>query len=666
MTNIMKKLEFLQPLPRLFAPGGDPYGEILFQPAEMIGDEAAPALTAPVEWNNEAVSVMQIAAAASVPAELRTTEENTVPSWLWRHSAKGARKANENDLRDIFDRVVGSAAAKAWQLNLFTSEKQARGFYDEARAAFMQRVIAIAPEILAGWGLDWAYGMTSETAAAPKLRREASLSNADIENKTGAWKNLFAAGEIVHLRLSDIAQDWHSAAPTPARACIDLMALRHNDGSVNIEALRQAARLLTVLLDLQDRDDVTIGLANLAPLLMALGLSYDSDAARALAASIAALVTAECITASAEMSSLRGASDTFNEEHEAIMRGLRNHRRAAYGDGNDYEKLSVLPAPLPLKNCPDLALLAEAQRGWDVAVRSARAYGLRQTQPTDLTPSPILGILLSDTTQGLEPMPALSRMIQDDAGLYRAETHPALFEALTRMKYGRHDAAEAARYITGSHSLRKTPAINKTSLHAKGLDDAALEKIEAYIPFVNTLRLAVTPWIIGIDFCQRVLKISARKLDQASFDLLAHLGFSDADVKSADLACYGHGTARKIRAIHLRHRAVFARGEEVSVIARIRMAASVQSFISGDTGIAAGLPANHGVDMVLEAWRCGLKSLTLRLAPVEAKRKATARKIKAKSQSHAKPMGSIKRLSKAKKIAPPPSRKHSEKRLRSR
>ena len=41
------------------------------------------------------------------------------------------------------------------------------------------------------------------------------------------------------------------------------------------------------------------------------------------------------------------------------MRALRNHSRAVYGDGNDSEKLSVLPAPLPLKHCPDLALVAE-------------------------------------------------------------------------------------------------------------------------------------------------------------------------------------------------------------------------------------------------------------------------------------------------------------------
>jgi hypothetical protein len=657
----MKKPEFLLPFARLFTRiDSDAYDTIPFQSADTAGDEEFPALASPTTWAPEAVALMaEGAACTDIPSETRPVEENTVPSWLWRHRAAGNYRAAEGDLRMIIDRAVGSAAAKAWQLGLFTSEKHARAFFDETRYGLMQRHIAITPEVIAPWGLSWAYGNEQQsTVTAPSdTETTALLSNAAIDNllhetkdaAADVWKKLLSAPatELSHvtLRLSDIAADWHSSAPNRARAAIDLMALRHNDGSINIDALRQAARLLTIMLDLQDRGDVTISLVNLAPLLLALGLAYDSDAARAMAASLAALVTAECFATSSEMAALRGSNETFVANREAVMRSLRNHRRAVYGDGNDYEKLSVLPAPLSLKNCPDLALTAEAQHRWDEAVERVRAFGLRTLQATDLSPSPVLSLLMTCAAQGLEPIPRLTVLQPDDSGIYHETLHPAVGEALARLDYPTATIAQATAHITGTHSLRRAPGLNHASLRARGLSEAVLEKIESYIPCVNSVRLAVTPWIIGTEYCRTHLKIPALLLESPTFDLLHHLGFSEADCEVADVYCYGHGTARSAKALHLRHRPLFARGNEITAEARIRMAASVQSFISGDTGIAAPLPAaqsiDKGAEIALSAWRCGLKSLTLVFDPtlVATTRKAamTNRRIAATTQPQAKP-----------------------------
>jgi hypothetical protein len=671
MSKPVKKHEFLLPFPRLFTRReGDAYDSIPFQSSDFFGDESAPALASPMTWDVEAVAVIAEAACKNIPADLRAIEENTVPSWLWRHQSRSSRRIAEGDLRDIFNRATGSAAAKAWKLGLFTSEKHARAFTDEARYALMQRHIAIAPDVIVSWGLSWAYGI--EEIKPPKRHassQTSSLTNAAIDNLIGQpnaplWKKLFTTRgkeiSAVTLRLSDIAADWHSITPTPAHAVIDLMALRHNDGSVNIDALQQATRLLVILFDLQDCADVTIGFANLAPLLLALGLSYDSDAARAMAASLAALVTAECYATSAEMAALRGVSADFSANREAVMRSLRNHRRAVYGDNNDYEKLSVLPAPLSLKNCPDLGLVAEAQRRWDEALELARAFGLRATQMTDLTASPVLTLLMGSASQGLEPLQRLTTMQKDDADLYRTTLHPAVGEALARLDYPVSAAGAVAQHIIGARSLRKTPAINHATLRARGLSDTALEKIEAYLPCVDTIRLAVTPWIIGIDFCRTQLKIPARTLESPRFDLLKHLGFTDADCDTANLSCYGFGTLRNAKVLHIRHRSLFACGAEVSAEARLRMAAAVQSFISGDTGMIASLPAsqsiNRGAEIALAAWRNGIKSLTLIFDPAIAaqpisKTTTTTRRIKAASHPHAKPMASLPRGSRSEKPA---------------
>ncbi len=664
MTNTLKRQTYLHPFAHIFTRDAeDVYDSIAFRSSDCFGDEASPALASPVTWSDEAVSVIAAAAHGAVPADLRSNEENTVPSWLWRHQSRSLRREAEYDLRDIFNRAVGSAAAKAWKLGLFTNEKHARNFYDEARYALMQRHIAILPEVIAPWGLSWAYGIEEKPKA-----REASgtlphiqISNATIDallRKKGknapsdaSWKKMFAPREkeksAVSLRLCDIAADWHSES-NPARAAIDLMVMRHNDGSVNIDALCHAARLLTVLLDLQERNDVTIGFVNLAPLLMALGLAYDSDAGRAMAASIAALITAECTAASAEMAALRGMSETFTAAREAVMRALRNHRRAAYGDGNDYEKLSVLPAPLPLKNCPDLLLVAEAQRRWDDALKTAQNFGLRAIRQTDLTPSPVMGVLMGCSSQGLGPLSLLTVMQPEENDMPKTVLHPAVHEALTRLGYAESVHEAALKHIAGTFSLRKAPRVNFASLKARGLSDTALEKIEAYLPCVNSLRLAVTPWIIGVDYCRNELKIPARKLESPHFDLLRHLGFSDDDLAEANRHCFGCGTAHNAKFIALRHRSLFARNAEISIDAQIRMAAATQSFISGDTGMEVSLPASckaeSGAEVALQAWRLGLKSLDIVFDPgIAAKPRLAktgsvkARRIRAKPFSPAKP-----------------------------
>ncbi len=661
----MKKHAFLSTFARLFTRGvEDAYAAIPFKSAESFGDEAMPALAAPAFWSHEAIAVMAEAACPAIPAALRAVEENTVPSWLWRHKAAGTNHVTEGDLRDIFNRVVGSAGAKAWKLGLFSNEKNARAFYDEARYALMQRHIAITPEIIAPMGLDWVYGIDAKPAAAKRTGKTVhKISNAEIDgmlgktkHKTDIWKKIFAVKgkqeTAVSVRLSDIAGDWHSTSPAPAQAAIDVMQLRHNDGSVNSDALKQVVRLLVIILDLHERNDVTIGVANIAPLLMALGLGYDSDAGRAMAASIAALVTAEGLVASAEMAALRGADAVFADERDAIMRGLRNHRRAVYGDANDYEKLSVLPASLPLKNCPDLALVAEAQRQWDEALVLARVYGLRRLSVTDMTPNAALAMTMESASQGLAPLHGLTMMQQNEDDCYVAVLHPAVGEALARLDYSRDGIKTLGQHIAGTHSLHAAPAVNHRSLRNAGLSASVIENIEAYIPCVNSIRLAITPWVVGVDFCKNTLKISAKKIESPRFDLLAHLGFDEDAVKAADAFCYGHNTARNARILNIRHRALFACGAEISTEARLRMAASVQSFISCDTGADIALPVAgsvaRGTEMVLAAWQRGLKSLKIVFDPtVEAPiaRSGLVRRLTAKGHVAAKTFKTPVRLS---------------------
>jgi ribonucleoside-diphosphate reductase alpha chain len=251
-------------------------------------------------------------------------------------------------------------------------------------------------------------------------------------------------------------------------------------------------------------------------------------------------------------------------------------------------------------------------------------------------------------------------LVADEDQTYHQALHPAVGEAISRLAYPRNVVGKLAAHIAGTHSLRRAPAINHATLAACGITPAALEKIEAYLPCVNTVRLAITPWIVGVEFCVSTLKIERVILEAAGFDLLSHLGFTATDIVAADRHCYGFGTARNAKLLQLRHRPLFACGTEVSVEARIRIASAVQSFISGDTGLTATLPAQHsaalGAEATLSAWRRGLKSLTIVFDPAIAARPArkssAVRQIKAATLPHALPMGSVSRVSQGKKSAP--------------
>ena len=74
-----------------------------------------------------------------------------------------------------------------------------------------------------------------------------------------------------------------------------------------------------------------LGYANLGGLLMAMGIAYDSAAGRAIAGAITALLTGTSYATSAEMAGELGAFPGFEKNREAMLRVIRNHRRAAHG-----------------------------------------------------------------------------------------------------------------------------------------------------------------------------------------------------------------------------------------------------------------------------------------------------------------------------------------------
>jgi len=130
-----------------------------------------------------------------------------------------------------------------------------------------------------------------------------------------------------------------------------------------------------------------IGYANLGALLMAQGLPYDSDAGRAWAGAITALLTGHAYATSARTAARMGPFSGFHDNADAMIKVLRMHQAEAARIDEE-----VVP--------PEL--LSAAQESWDEAVELAEQFGVRNSQASVLAPTGCLvgGTLLS-TGRGL-------------------------------------------------------------------------------------------------------------------------------------------------------------------------------------------------------------------------------------------------------------------------
>jgi ribonucleoside-diphosphate reductase alpha chain len=149
-----------------------------------------------------------------------------------------------------------------------------------------------------------------------------------------------------------------------------------------------------------------LGVANLAALLMALGLPYDSEAARAVAAGLIGILTGRSYAVSALMAKKAGPFAKFEKNRAPMLRVIRNHARVAGARDDDFEDLTSQPMLV------DHALLAElgfAELGrslvesWQDAVDLGEMYGYRNAQVSVLAPTGTISFAMDCSSTSIEP-----------------------------------------------------------------------------------------------------------------------------------------------------------------------------------------------------------------------------------------------------------------------
>src|SRR5262245_58827770 len=224
-----------------------------------------------------------------------------------------------------------------------------------------------------------------------------------------------------------------------------------------------------------------LGYANIGGLLMTSGIPYDSNAGRAIGGALTAIMTGISYATSAEMAGLLGVFPGFKKNREHMLRVMRNHRRAAYGERTGYEKIATPPVPLDHRACPDPVLVEHAKRARHRALAFGEEHGYRNAQASVIAPTGTIALVMDCDTTGIEPDFALVKFKKLAGGGYFKIINRTVPEALRVLGYPEHAIAEIEAYAVGHGSLAQAPGINHTTIRAKGLIEAVIASVVAAI-----------------------------------------------------------------------------------------------------------------------------------------------------------------------------------------
>ena len=502
------------------------------------------------------------------------------------------------------------------------------------------------------WDLFWRTkpGKICKTVKARDLWEKiayAAWASADpglqFHTTINAWHTCAASGPIV---ASNPCSEYMFLDDTACNlASLNLLAFHNDKGrSYDVEGYEHAVRLWTVVLEVSvlmaqfpskeiaqrsyDFRTLGLGYANVGGLLMSSGIPYDSEAGRAICGALSAIMTGISYATSAEMAAELGTFPRYAENREVMLRVMRNHRRAAYGERTAYEQMTTPPVPLDHKALTSgtnayLALSEHAKLAWDRAVALGEEHGYRNAQATVVAPTGTIGLVMDCDTTGIEPDFALVKFKKLAGGGYFKIINRAVPEALRVLGYSESQIAEIEAYAVGHGSLGQAPAINYGTLKAKGFDDETIAKVEKALPTAFDIKFVFNKWTLGADFLRDTLHVEPADLAAPNFDLLAHLGFTKREIEAANIHVCGAMTVEGAPHLKPEHYAVFdcanpcgRTGKRfLSVDSHIRMLAAAQPFISGAISKTINMPNEATVEDCKQAyllsWRLALKANAL-------------------------------------------------------
>ena len=320
--------------------------------------------------------------------------------------------------------------------------------------------------------------------ADPGLQFDGTINRWHTAPKTGRINGSNPCSEYLHLD--------NSACNL---ASLNLLAFLDEDGRFDAEGFKAAVGVLftaqEILVGNADYPteqiaettrrfrEIGIGYANLGAMLMALGLPYDSEEARAASAAVTALMTGEAYATSAQIAARMGPFAGFEDNADAMLNVLRMHREAIAGF--DVQRAGE-------------ELVAAAGESWNRAVALSELHGVRNSQASVLAPTGTISFLMDCDTTGVEPDLGLVKTKKLVGGGTMSIVNQTVPRALARLGY---DARESAAIV--DHIDKQRSVIGAPHLKAEHYPVFACSMGENAIHYLGHVKMlgAVQPFISG-------------------------------------------------------------------------------------------------------------------------------------------------------------------------
>jgi len=194
-----------------------------------------------------------------------------------------------------------------------------------------------------------------------------------------------------------------------------------------------------------DYRQLGIGYANLGALLMAMGLGYDSDGGRAMAAAVTSLMTGVSYRRSAELAGVVGPYAGYARNAEPHKRVMRKHQAA-----NDAIRTLAIA---------DAQVHKLATTAWADVQRVGDANGFRNAQASVLAPTGTIGFMMDCDTTGIEPDFSLVKFKKLVGGGSMQIVNQTIPRALTKLGYAGEQIEAIVAFIAEHGHVVDAPGL---------------------------------------------------------------------------------------------------------------------------------------------------------------------------------------------------------------
>lgn len=192
-----------------------------------------------------------------------------------------------------------------------------------------------------------------------------------------------------------------------------------------------------------------LGYADLGALIMAMGLPYDSDGARAWASALTALMTGEAYLQSARIAAIRGPFRDYRKNQRHMLRVLEGHRGHVQ---------NIDPSYVPAE------LLSKATLAWDLALAAGEKDGFANCQVTVIAPTGTVAFMMDCDTTGIEPEIALIKNKMLSGGGSLRIVNRTVGRSLERLGYNATEIERILVEVEDRGSIEGIPEISPDDL----------------------------------------------------------------------------------------------------------------------------------------------------------------------------------------------------------